>query len=310
MSDHIRLSVVVPCYNEEEGIAELHRRLSTACAGFEPYEVVMINDGSRDGTWGALQSMCKQDPHLVAVSLSRNHGHQIALSAGLSIARGERLFILDADLQDPPELLDKMMTVLDRGVDVAYGQRRTRPGDSPAKRVACAVFYRLLSRLADVDIPLDTGDFRLITRRVTDIINAMPERHRFVRGMIGWIGFRQEPVYYDRDARFAGTTKYPLRKLIRLALDGVTGFSVKPLRLAAYVGVFVALFGFGLIVYSLLSWIRGNTPGGWVSLMAAIAILGSMQLIMLGIFGEYLGRLYEQSKGRPLFSVDVVIRSR
>jgi len=246
----------------------------------------------------------------VVVNLSRNHGHQLALSAGLHFATGERIMIMDADLQDPPELLPEMMKQMDTGVDVVYAQRRTRYGDAPLKRLFCAVYYRLLQWLSDTHIPLDTGDFRLITKRVRDLIVAMPERQRFIRGMVSWVGFRQEPFLYDRDARFAGETKYPFSKLVALAVDGILSSSSKPLRFALPVGIAAISVSFIFGAYALVSFffVRA-TPQGWASLMAAVSFFGGSQLVVLGILGEYLGRIHEQTRGRPVFMVESVIRS-
>ncbi len=308
------LSVVVPCFNEEEVLAELHRRLSAACRDLgASYEIVLVNDGSKDRTWPLMAELAATDPHVVAVNLSRNHGHQLALTAGLTVCRGARVLIIDADLQDPPELLPSMMAAMDAGADVVYGRRRQREGETATKKLTAALFYRLIARLTDVPIPEDTGDFRLMSRRALNVLLAMPERHRFIRGMVSWIGFRQEPIVYDRHARFAGVTKYPLSKMIRFALDAITAFSVKPLALASYVGLLSGLFALGLLIYSLGSWIGLFGPSavrGWTSLMSVMALLGSVQLLVLGIIGEYLGRMYEQVKGRPLFIIESVVTSR
>jgi glycosyltransferase involved in cell wall biosynthesis len=305
------LSVVIPCYNEEEVLPELHRRLAEVCVELGwPYELVLVNDGSRDRTWPILAGLAADDPHLVAVNLSRNHGHQLALLAGLSLCRGERILILDADLQDPPELLPELLRVMDQErADVVYGQRRSRAGETALKLATAALFYRLIERLADVPIPRDTGDFRLMTRRALDVLLAMPERHRFTRGMVSWIGFRQVPILYDRQPRLLGTTKYPFRKMFRFALDAITAFSVKPLVLASLGGVLTSLLALALGAYSIVAYIRGSTVVGWTSLMTVITFLSSIQLLVLGVIGEYLGRMYEQVKGRPLFIIDQVVRS-
>lgn len=304
------LSVVLPCYNEQEVLAETVRRVTAACEGVTgSFEIVLVNDGSRDGTWPLMRELSAADRRIVAVNLSRNHGHQLALSAGLWAARGERIMIMDADLQDPPELLPRMMEAIDRGADVAYAQRRTRFGDAPLKRWFCAAYYRLLSRMSDHPAPLDTGDFRMITRRARDLLVEMPERRRYIRGMVSWIGFRQEPVPYDRDARFAGETKYPLRKLVALAIDGIVSSSVRPLAFAAGLGILAITLGLLLVAYALVSWIAvGSTPQGWTSLMVVTVFLGGTQLLMLGILGEYVGRLHEQVRGRPMFLVDEILR--
>ncbi len=305
------LSVVLPCYNESEVIVETHRRVTAVCRAVgRSYELIVVNDGSRDDTLMKLRELSQTDPCLVVVNLSRNHGHQLALSAGLHFATGERIMIMDADLQDPPELLPDMLKLMDTGVDVVYAQRRTRFGDSFLKRSFCAVYYRLLRWLADTHIPLDTGDFRLITKRVRDLIVAMPERQRFIRGMVSWVGFRQEPILYDRDARFAGETKYPFSKLLALAVDGILSSSSKPLRFALPVGIVAITVSFIFGAYAVVSWFFvSRTPQGWASLMAAVAFFGGSQLVVLGILGEYLGRIYEQARGRPMFMVESVVRS-
>ncbi|HEY4123864.1 MAG TPA: glycosyltransferase family 2 protein, partial [Rhizomicrobium sp.] len=251
------LSAVVPCYNEEAGLAELVKRLSAACtaAAGSNHEIVLVNDGSSDGTWAEIVRLSQDFPQIVGVNLARNHGHQLALTAGLFLARGERVFIIDADLQDPPELLAEMMATLDAGSDVAYGQRIQRDGETWFKKSSASAFYRLLRRLTDAPIPADTGDFRLITRQVLDVLLNMPEQHRFVRGMVAWIGFRQTAVRYRRDPRFAGTTKYPLRKMVIFAMDAITGFSVAPLRLSLYLGLFSVLVAFLIGVFAIWSYL-------------------------------------------------------
>ena len=308
--DRLLLSVVTPCYNEESNIVELHRRVSVVCASTvgTNYEIVLVNDGSRDSTWAKMIALTLQDPRVVAVNLSRNHGHQLALSAGLSICRGERILILDADLQDPPELLPRMMERMDDGVDIVYGQRMERSGETAFKKASAALFYRVFRRLVDIEIPLDTGDFRLMSRRALDILNSMPENFRFIRGMVSWIGLRQEPLPYDRASRFAGETKYPLSKMLRFALDGITAFSTKPLRIASYIGAMTGLFSLGLIVYVVSSWMRGFAVPGWTSLTVITLVLGSSQLLVLGLLGEYIGRLYIESKRRPLFIIQDILR--
>ena len=304
----IYLSVVLPCYNESEVIRETHRRVSQVCAATgKSYEIVVVNDGSKDGTWQILRELTQSDPHLVAVNLSRNHGHQLALSAGLTFTRGSRILIMDADLQDPPELLPEMLAAMDSGVDVVYAQRRSRPGDALLKRLFCAIFYRLLEKVSDTQIPLDTGDFRLISRRVRDLLVAMPERQRFIRGMVSWVGFRQEPVFYDRDARFAGESKYSLTKLVALAINGMISSSLKPLAFATLLGAAAAGIGVLLMLYVIYSWLFvGRTPQGWASLLVTVVFMGGVQLVVLGIMGEYLGRIHEQTRNRPMFLVSEV----
>lgn len=305
------LSVVAPCYNEEESLSEFYRRVSASCARLgRSYEIVLVNDGSRDRTWSIMMALSKLDAHLVCVNLTRNHGHQLALSAGLSVCMGQRILVVDADLQDPPELLPDMMRIMDDGADVVYGQRRRRAGESFFKRASAALFYRLLGKLATVPIPADTGDFRLMSRRVLDVLLSMPERSRFIRGMVSWIGLRQEPLLYDRDPRFAGETKYPLRKLWNLAVDAMTAFSVKPLQAASVLGVFTLLGGVGLLAATVVVWLAGGADAVWLGLFAFLALLGGAQLLGLGIIGEYLGRLIENSRQRPMFLIESIVRSK
>jgi len=302
----VALSVVAPCYNEQEVLRAFLARVAAACAAItDDYEIVLVDDGSTDGTWAL---MCEAEPRskIVAVRLARNHGHQLALTAGLEICRGARVLIIDADLQDPPELLSRMMTLIDDGADVVYGQRERREGESRAKLFTAGLFYRLISYLSETPIPVDTGDFRLISRRALDVLNAMPERHRFVRGMVAWIGFRQVAIGYVRQCRYAGVTKYPFRKMLRLAVDAVTAFSTKPLAIASLLAVAASVFGMAILAYAFLGWAYGRTVSGWTSMLGAIAIFNSAQLLMLGILGEYLGRLYQEAKGRPLFVVQEI----
>jgi dolichol-phosphate mannosyltransferase len=307
----IALSVVVPCYNEADGVAELHRRVTDVCRAAigDDYEIVLVNDGSSDGTWAALTALAGRDPHVVAIQLARNYGHQVALSAGLQICRGERTLILDADLQDPPELLVEMMALMDQGFDVVYGQRQERDGETWFKRTSAAAFYRFFNRLIDVRIPVDTGDFRLMSRKALSHLNAMPEQFRFVRGMVAWIGLRQAPIRYHRSARFAGETKYPLKKMLRFAVDAITSFSVRPLRFASHIGIAFGVLGLVSLGCILTFWLRGDVVPGWTSLAALVLILGSIQLTLLGVFGEYLGRMYIESKRRPLFIIDEIATS-
>lgn len=300
------LSIVIPCYNEEACLAELHRRASAAaraCAG-ESYEILLINDGSRDHSWAAMQDLARADPHLVAINLSRNHGHQLALTAGLDLCSGERILIIDADLQDPPELLPAMIEEMDRqGADVVYAVRRARAGETAFKRGTAKIFYRLLSRMSDVEIPIDAGDFRLMSRRSLDALLSMPEQARFIRGLVAWVGFRQVPIVYDRAERFSGVSKYPLAKMISFAFDAVTGFSTAPLRMASHVGLWLVAASLLLLIYIGLSWLAERTIQGWTSLMLVVVILGAVQMFVLGMIGEYLGRLYIEAKRRPLYIV-------
>ncbi|MBA3897366.1 MAG: glycosyltransferase family 2 protein [Sphingomonadaceae bacterium] len=304
------LSIVVPCFNEEDCLDALHARVSAVASDVagDDHEIVLINDGSKDGTWDAVRRIAAADAHVVAVDLSRNHGHQLALTAGLDLARGDRILILDADLQDPPELLPDMLAAMEReGADVVYAVRRARAGESAAKKASAALFYRLLARLTDTAIPLDTGDFRLMSRRALDAFLSMPEQARFIRGMVAWIGFRQIPFPYDRAERLAGETHYPLAKQLRLAFDAITGFSTAPLRFASHAGL--ALTGFSLLImaYIAVGWLTGSAVQGWTSTMLVVVGLGAMQMFVLGLIGEYLGRLYIEAKRRPLYIVAQIV---
>ncbi len=306
----LALSIVIPCFNEEECLPELYRRVAAVAEAQAPgsYEIILINDGSRDGTWSQMQALAASNPALVAINLSRNHGHQLALTAGLDVSSGANILILDADLQDPPELLPDMLAAMkDQGADVVYAVRRQRAGESFGKKITAALFYRLLARLTDTNIPLDTGDFRLMSRRALDALMAMPEQARFIRGMVAWIGFKQVPITYDRSERLAGETKYPFSKMLKLALDAITGFSTTPLRFASHAGM--ALVGVSVLIlgYILYGWLCGDTVEGWTSLMLLVVMLGAAQMFVLGMIGEYLGRLYMESKRRPLYLVAEIL---
>lgn len=299
------LSIVVPCMNEEEAIPLLAERLIAATEPWTDHvEIMLVDDGSTDGTWEAIRVQCDSHSCMKGLKLSFNRGHQIALTAGLSAASGERVFMLDADLQDPPELLSDMMSMMDRGYDVVYGRRSERKGESYFKKITAHGFYRLLNWLSDVPIPHDTGDFRLVNRRALDAVLDMPERSRFVRGMFAWVGFRQIGIEYIRDPRIAGETKYPLSKMTRFAFDALASFSIKPLQIAtrlAFLTLFIAAL---MLVYVLASLILYNAVAGWASTVLIISFFSGIQLFTLGIMGEYLGRLYIETKGRPLYFID------
>ena len=302
----MKLSIVVPCYNEEACLPELHRRVATVARGVagDDHEIILVNDGSRDRSWEVMRRLAAEDPHLVAVNLSRNHGHQLALTAGLDLSSGDNILILDADLQDPPELLPEMLeTMAAESADVVYAVRRKREGETLFKKATAAVFYRLLDRLTDTPIPLDTGDFRLMSRRALDALLAMPEQARFVRGMVAWVGFRQVPFAYDRAERLDGETKYPIGKMAAFAFDAVTGFSTAPLRFASHVGLALVAASFLLLIYIGYGFFSGRAIEGWTSLMLVVVVLGAVQMFVLGMIGEYLGRLFIEAKRRPLYIV-------
>jgi polyisoprenyl-phosphate glycosyltransferase len=305
-----RLSIVAPCFNEEQGLEEFHRRMSAAAAATvgSDYEFVLLNDGSADRTWAIMTELVRSDPRLVAINLARRHGHQLAITAGLFTCRGERILTIDADLQDPPELLADMWRLMERAeADVVYGLRRERQGETALKRGTAALFYRLMRRVGYADMPVDAGDFRLMSRRVLDILNSMPEQHRFIRGMVSWIGLRQVPLVYDRAPRHSGASNYPLTRMVGLAFDALTSFSIMPLRLASYLGAMLGVLSLLALGYTLGSWALGHVVEGWTSLLTVVLILGSTQLILFGLLGEYVGRLYLETKRRPLFVIDRVL---
>lgn len=301
------LSVVVACHNEGAGLAELQRRIAVVLDGLlKPCELVLVNDGSSDGTWQAMTTICAADERVVAVDLSRNFGQQAAITAGLAHARGERVLVLDADLQDPPELLPEMLELMDDGADIVHAKRRKRLDETWFKRASAAGFYWLLDHLSETPIERDTGEFRLMSRRAVNAILALPERHRFTRGLATWVGFKQVSIEYDRAGRFAGATHWPLRKMVRLALDAITSFSTRPLALAGWLGLGVCGAGAAMLVWLLASSATG-TMDGTLGVLTAVTLLSGVQLLMFGIQEAYLGRLYEESRGRPLFIVSDVV---
>ncbi|WP_315781001.1 MULTISPECIES: glycosyltransferase family 2 protein [unclassified Bradyrhizobium] len=305
------VSIVVPCYNEEEGLREFHRQMTAAARALcgNRFELILVDDGSTDKTWQVINALLAEDRNVVAVKLARNHGHQLALTAGLSTVRGDLVLVIDADLQDPPELLTPMYEMMAReGADVVYGQRRSRAGETRFKKWSAEAFYRLLAKITRVHIPVDTGDFRLMSRRISDQLVQMPEHDRFIRGMVAWLGYKQVAYEYDRKPRFAGSTKYPLLKMISFAADALVSFSMVPLRIATYVG---ALLTTGLTfvgIAAIISWIFSGTVPGWTSLTLLVVMISSVQLLVLGLIGEYVGRIYIQSKNRPLFLISRIHR--
>jgi dolichol-phosphate mannosyltransferase len=303
-SGEVTLTVIVPCFNEEAVIAQTHARLRAAVRGIPHVraELLYVDDGSHDRTLDILRGLAADDPTVRVLSFSRNFGHQLALTAGLEHASGDAVAVIDADLQDPPEVLGAFVERWRAGVDVAYGVRRHREGETGFKLFTAHLFYRLMKQLSEADIPYDAGDFRLMDRAVVNALLAMPERDRFVRGMVSWVGFKQEAVPYDRAARAAGETKYPLRKMIRFALDGIFSFSAKPLRMATYLGFFATgLAVIGVVYAFALRLSTASVVPGWATLLIAVLFLGGVQLVSLGIMGEYVARIYGQVKGRPLY---------
>ncbi|MDI9513897.1 MAG: glycosyltransferase family 2 protein [Clostridiaceae bacterium] len=304
--ERIVCSVIVPMYNEEAVIHETYRRLTKVMQEHgESYEIVMINDGSRDKTGEIISQLCKQDEHIKMIDFARNFGHQIAITAGMDYAAGDCMVIIDGDLQDPPELIPEMIRIWREGYEVVYGKRISRQGESFFKKFTAKCFYRILKALTDVDIPVDTGDFRLIDRKVCEALKQLPERNRYVRGLMSWVGFKQKALEFERSERFAGETKYPLKKMIKLALDGIMSFSYRPLKFATYIGSVLSIFSFLYLIAVLIQRVfwPHSTQSGWASLIGVSLFFNGIILMMLGIIGEYIGRIYDEAKGRPLYIV-------
>ena len=303
------LSVVVPVYDEAESIRTFHERAVAALMKLDgmDYELVYVDDGSRDASFEIMRTFAASDPNTRVIKLSRNFGHQVAITAGLDHARGDAVVFIDADLQDPPEIIASLVAKWREGYDVVYGRRTQRKGETRFKLITAAVFYLLLRSLANIDIPPDVGDFRLISRRVADHLRAMREKDRFVRGLVSWVGFKQTSVLFQRDERFAGVTKYPLAKMIRFAFDGLTSFSTAPLRLATWFGYIASALAFLYLASVFVQFVLGYTVQGWATIMVAVLFLGGVQLICLGILGEYLGRVFNEVKPRPVYIVEELI---
>ena len=301
-------SIVAPAVNEEDSLPHFYERVVAVMEQVgEPFEVVLINDGSSDGTFRVMRALHERDPRVRVVDFSRNFGHQIAISAGLDYARGDAVIIIDSDLQDPPEVIPQLIARWKAGVEVVYAQRARRTGETRFKLLTAAAFYRLIARITSVEIPRDTGDFRLLDRRVVETLVTMREHHRFMRGLSAWVGFRQEAVSYDRHERFAGATKYPLRKMIRFALDAITAFSYAPLQLATSFGFLLAALSLVGIVVAIIVRVFGGAIQGQGTTLIVVLFLGGIQLIFLGIIGEYLGRIYDEVRARPLYIVREVL---
>ncbi|MGG1638194.1 glycosyltransferase family 2 protein [Paenibacillus sp. MCAF9] len=301
----VKYSIIVPMYNEEEVIEHTYERLKLVMDSTnECYELIFVNDGSKDRTVELISMICDFDPNVRMINFSRNFGHQIAISAGMDYAQGDAIVVIDADLQDPPEVIIDMIAKWKEGFEVVYGKRLKRKGETMFKKITAKLFYRTLRSLTNVDIPVDTGDFRLIDRKVCDVLRGLKEKNRFVRGLVSWIGFRQTMVEYEREERFAGETKYPLKKMISFAIDGITSFSYKPLKIATYVGFTLSITSFlYLLVVIFQKLFTGTTIAGWASIVAVNLLFNGIILMLLGIIGEYIGRIYEESKNRPLYIV-------
>ena len=300
------LSIVVPVFNEREVLPELHRRVEAVMGGLAvPYELVLVNDGSTDGSWETILSITCQDPRIKAIKLSRNFGHQVAIMAGLHVTSGVAVVVMDADLQDPPEVIVELYRRYRDGYDVVFAQRRARQGETFWKRITAKMFYRLMRQMTTLDIPVDTGDFRLMSRRVVDDLCRLQEHNPFIRGLVSWVGYNQVAVLYDRDPRRYGRTKFSTPKMLRFAVDGITSLSSRPLRIASLAGLLSAggslALMLGLATFKLLGG-TGLVPG-WTSLIVAVLFLGGLQLTAIGLLGEYVGRIYDQVKNRPVYLV-------
>ncbi len=302
----MKYSIIIPVFNEEENIQKLFERLLQVVSGLSSdFELIFINDGSKDNTLQLVKDLAANEPKVKYINLSRNFGHQIAVSAGLDACLGQRVVIIDADLQDPPELVLEMDQKMNEGYHVVFARRRKRKGESLAKLLTARLFYRLLARIASVEIPLDTGDFRIMDKKVVDVLRAMPEQNKFLRGQISWIGFKQTYVEYDRSERQGGKTGYTYGKMFRFALDGITSFSDAPLRLASWMGFVVSGVAFIALIYALWGkYVMHNSEPGWASIIVSVLFLGGIQLISLGFIGEYLSRISSNVKQRPLYIVD------
>jgi dolichol-phosphate mannosyltransferase len=305
------ISVVVPVYNESEVIGTFYDRASDSLARLEglDYELIFVDDGSRDDSYQKLSIFAATDARVRVLKFSRNFGHQIAITAGIDYARGDCVVVIDADLQDPPEVVREMVAKWRQGFDVVYGIRAERQGEGAMKLATASLFYRLLGRLTAIQIPTDVGDFRLLSRRAVDQLKQLREKDRFVRGLVSWIGFNQTGVSYHRDKRYAGETKYPYRKMIKFALDGITSFSTAPLKVASWTGYGAALLAILYLLSVFVQKMLGYTVEGWATIMVALLFLGSVQLICLGILGEYLGRVFNEVKPRPMYVVEEVLAS-
>ena len=302
-----KVSLVIPMYYEEEVAEECYNRVTKVLSSLQDYtyEIVFINDGSKDKTLEILEGIAKKDTNIKVISFARNFGHQCAVTAGLQFVTGDAIVIIDADLQDPPELIPDMLKLWENGNEVIYGKRKTRDGESKFKLLTAKMFYQTLNALSDVDIPKDTGDFRLVDKKVVDVINSLPEHNKFLRGLFSWVGFKQTPFEYERKERFAGKTKYPLKKMLKLASDGIISFSTKPLKIVGGLGILSMAISLLVLIYAILSFIFHwhNLTAGWTSLMVTMTFLSGIILISLWMIGEYIARIYDENKGRPQYII-------
>ena len=306
-----KISIVIPMYYEEQVAKECYTRVTNVLKSIEnyDYEIIFINDGSKDKTLDILEKLAQNDGKVKVISFSRNFGHQAAVTAGLKYVSGDAVIIMDADLQDPPELIPDMLKYWENGYDVIYGKRKKREGESAFKLLTAKVFYETLNKLSDVEIPKDTGDFRLVDKKVVDVINNLPEHNKFLRGLFSWVGFKQYAYEYERKERVAGKTKYPLKKMIKLAKDGIFSFSTKPLKIVGGLGIISVIISIVILVYAILSYAYNwnNLTAGWTSMMCTMTFLGGVILISLWMIGEYIGRIYEETKQRPQYIIEKTI---
>jgi len=311
MNSETLISIVVPAYNEQEVLPAFHERLTSALSDLTyAIEIVYINDGSTDGTLAIMDELYAKDPRVTLVDLSRNFGKEIALTAGLHKAQGDAIVVIDADLQDPPELIPQLVAEWEQGFDVVYAKRSQRRGESWLKKTTASLFYRLMQRVSKVKIPEDTGDFRILSRRAVNALNTFSEQHRFMKGLFSWIGYRQKAIAYQRDPRLAGKTKWNYWRLWNLALDGITSFTIAPLKISTYVGLLTAISAFAYGIYMIIdTLLHGNPVPGYPSLIVIILMLGGVQLVAIGILGEYLGRIFNETKRRPLYFINEYLPS-
>lgn len=306
-----KVSVVIPMYYEEDVAQECYNRVVKVLKSIKDYEyeIVFVNDGSKDKTLEILENISKKDSNIKIISFSRNFGHQAAVTAGIKYVTGDAIVIIDADLQDPPELIPEMLKLWEQGNEVIYGKRKTRKGESKFKLLTAKMFYKTLNALSDVEIPKDTGDFRLVDRKVIDVVNSMPEHNKFLRGLFSWVGFKQTAYEYERKERFAGKTKYPLKKMLKLAGDGIISFSTKPLKLVGGLGIISIVISLIILIYSLVSYIfeLNNLTPGWTSIMVAITLFSGVQLLSIWVISEYIARIYDETKNRPQYIIDRTI---
>ena len=303
-----KISVIVPMYYEEKVAEECYNRLTNVLKNIKDYEyeIIVINDGSKDKTLEILEKLAQNDENLKVISFTRNFGHQAAVTAGLKEVTGDAIIIIDADMQDPPELIPEMLKLWEDGNEIIYGKRKTREGETAFKLLTAKMFYNTLNALSDVEIPKDTGDFRLVDRKVVDTINLLPEHNKFLRGLFSWVGYKQTPFEYERKERFAGKTKYSLKKMLKLASDGIISFSNKPLKIVGGLGIISIIISICILIYALLSYIfkLNNLSSGWTSLMVAITFFAGVQLLSMWIMSEYIGRIYDETKQRPQYIID------